>query len=194
VQPKPVDPRSEDPIGEIFERAVTPFETAGALRSAIGADTPVIRMRPDPNPGEGTAEEFEGGTIRAPVLDALRDATVLGWDRASAFEFESLGAQEVALVYEDAEGGKGRLRVVTRGQGDAYLVADIDQMIEDLAALVEHPAVGEAIPWAGELFGSLARGIRHARDKFVEDLHKPGPEGAPSLADEFQRRDRPTGP
>lgn len=182
---KPVDPRSEDPIGEIFERAITPYTNTDDLRKAIGPKTPVIRMHPDPNPGEGTPVEFEGGTIRAPVLDALRGAAIAGWERAGAFDFGSLGAQEVALVYQGTARNKGTLKVVTRGAEDAYLLADLDQMLDDLVALTEHPAVAEAIPWADELFGSLARGIRYARDKFVDDIHAPRPGGERSLAEEF---------
>ncbi len=149
-------------------------------------------MHPDPNPGEGEPEEFEGGTIRAPVLDALKGAAIAGWEHAGSFDFASLGAQEVALVYEPLPEGKAKVRVITRASGDAFLLADLDQMLEDMAALAEHPAVAEAIPWADELFGSLARGIRHARDKFVEDLHAPRP-GGRSLAEEFSAK-RAIGP
>lgn len=184
---EPIDPtKTDDPIGEIFERAITPFGSADTLRRAVGGQTPVIRMHPDPNPGEGKPQEFEGGTIQAPVLDALRGAAIAGWGRAASFDFDSLGAQEVALAYQPVPGGgEAQLKVITRGEGGAFLLADLDQMLDDLAALAEHPAVAEAIPWADELFGSLARGIRYARDKFVEDIHAPRPGGQPSMADEF---------
>jgi hypothetical protein len=185
VKRAPVDPAGEDPIGEIFERAVSPYADGPSLRKAVGPKTPVIRMRPDPNPGQGEPTEFEGGTIRAPILDALRNAAVAGWQTAGEFDFDGLGAQEVALVYKPGRGPRGTVQVVSRAAGGAFLLADLDQMIDDLAELVQHPSVTEAIPWADELFGSLARGIRFARDKFVDDIHAPRAGGRPSLADEF---------
>lgn len=174
----------ENPLEAVFEKAVRPFDNGAALRAQLPPDAPIILMRKGEELPSETRELPEGGTLKVPVLDALKNSKLAEWHRVGQFDFGAMARDEIGLlVLEGGEGG-ATLKVVTRGRGDSLLVADLGAMLDALKALASTPAF-RAFPGGEFLVDALTGGIESAKRELMEALQKPDASGA-SLIEQFR--------
>ncbi len=181
----PSDEAAANPLDAVFEKAVRPFVDAAALRASLPPDTPIVGLKK--NEGLPTqARELEGGgTLAIPVLGAIKDSSMGGWMHASDFEFDALKDDAVALVVVEGSDGTLQLRVITRAEGGAFLVADLSLMLDAFRALVDNPAF-RAFPGGEVLIQALVSGLRAVNDDLQEALRAKGAAGSPSLMEQFR--------
>ncbi len=187
VSGSPASPGEEpaNPLEAVFEKAVCPYVDAEALQKSLPADAPVVRMKKNEAVPTETRTLEGGGTLTIPVLGALKDASVAGWQRAGDFDFGTLENDAVALLVEETEGGEVHLRVVTRAERGAFLVADLSGMLDGLKALVDNPAF-RAFLGGAFLIEALQSGLQAAKEDITKALRQKGAHGAPSLLEEFK--------
>ena len=65
-----------NPLDAVFDKAVKPFADSEALRAALPADAPVMRLKKANEEDTVTRELPGGGTLQIPVLEALRNSKV----------------------------------------------------------------------------------------------------------------------
>lgn len=174
-----------NPLEAVFEKTVQPYADARALRESLPAEAPVVRMKKNEEVPTETRHLGGGGTLTIPVLGALKDSSMAGWQRAGDFDFSALENDAVALLVEEAEGGEVSLRVVTRAEGGAFLVADLSGMLDALKLLVNNPAF-RAFPGGAFLIEALQSAVQAAKEEVTRALREKGAGGAPSLLEQFK--------
>lgn len=174
----------DNPLEAVFETAVRPFESGAALRAQLPADAPIILMRKGDELPSETRELPEGGTLKVPVLDALKNSKLAEWHRVGQFDFAAMGRDEIGLLFLEGGAGGAALKVVTRGRGDTLLVADLGAMLDAFKALAGTAAF-KAFPGAEFLLDALTRGIESAQRDLLEALRKPDASGK-SLIENFR--------
>lgn len=174
----------QNPLEAVFEAAVRPFESAEALRAELPADTPIVVLRKGDELPPEARELAGGGTLKVPVLDALKNSRLAEWHRAASYDFQSLGRDEIGLLVLEQGGGGAQLKVVTRGRGEALLVADLGAMLDALKAVARTPAF-QAFPGGEFLVEALAGGIEAAKRELLDALCKPDASGK-SLIEQFR--------
>jgi hypothetical protein len=125
-----------------------------------------------------------GGTLRIPVLEALRSSRVAEWSRASEFDFARLKRDQIGLVFLEDPAGAPQLRVITRAQGDVLLLSDLSGMLDAVAQMMKGD-LAKAFPGGEMLFEGLAAGIRSANDEMMAALSRPDGSGN-SLIEQFR--------
>jgi len=187
VSGSPSSPGEEpaNPLEAVFEKTVQPYADAMALRAYLPAGAAVVRMKKNEEVPTQTRELEGGGTLKIPVLGALMDSSVAGWQRAGDFDFAKVENNAVALLVEEAEGGEVSLRVVTRAEQGAFLVADLSGMLDALKLLVDNPAF-RAFPGGAFLIEALRSAVQAAKEDVTRALREKGAGGAPSLLEQFK--------
>ena len=174
----------ENPLDAIFGRAVRPFTDPEELRRALPADAPIMLLKKSSDAETVTKELPGGGTLRIPVLDALKNSKVAEWSRASEFDFGRLKHDQVGLVFLEDPSGAPQFRVITRASEGALLLADLTQMLDGVAEMMKGDLV-KVFPGGDLLFEQLATGIRTARDEMMAALSRPDGSGK-SLIEQFR--------
>ena len=173
-----------NPLDAVFEKAVRPFANSEALRASLPPGTPVVGLKKNEEIPTQTREFEGGGTLTIPVLGAIKDSSMGGWQHASDFEFDGLKDDAVALVVIEGKDGGLQLGVVTRAEGGAFLVADLTGMLDALSALVDNPAF-RAFPGGDILIQALVSGLRAIKADLARTLRAKGADGSPSLLEQF---------
>jgi len=163
---------------------VRPFEDAEALRRSLPPDAPIMLLKKGAQIETVTKDLPGGGTLRIPVLEALRNSKVAHWRRASEFDFGKLKSDQVGLLFLEETPGAVQLRVITRARGDVLLVADLSGMLDALEEMLKGDFV-KAFPGGDLLFEGLGAGIRSARDEMMTALARPDGTGK-SLIEQFR--------
>lgn len=177
-----------NPLDAVFDKAVRPFADAEALRAALPADAPVMRLKKADGGDTVTRELPGGGTLQIPVLEALKNSKVAEWGPASEFDFDRLKRDHIGLVLLEAGSGAPELRVITRARQGTLLLADLGGMLDALSEMMKGDLV-KAFPGGDLLFEGLAVGIRSARDEMMAALSRPDGSGK-SLVEQFRESAR----
>lgn len=181
----PADEAATNPLEAVFEKAVHPFADAQALRASLPPSTPIVAFKKNDQVPTQTRQLEGGATLTIPVLGAIQNSSVAGWKQAGDFDFSTLEADAVALLVEERADGAVDLRVVTRAEGGAFLVADLGGMLDALKTLLDNPAF-RAFPGGTFLIDALQTGLEAARADLTATLRAKGPGGAPGLLEQFK--------